>query len=381
MMKNIYFCFIIIFLNGCGESGKYSSESYGIGFKIVKTVDKTRIYKPDSDTSDDLHFRPLEIDVWYPATKSVTDSVLRFRDILSLLEKRAIYFTGSAEWHGITSQIAQSFCAGFKCSDSTSLLNFTTDSYRNSKPVNSKFPLVIYLCAYNGMSYENFSLFEKLAAAGYVVVSVSSIGRYPGDMTMKNEDMLEQVNDADAALKTIADDSNIDFSRIGVIGYSWGGLSAALLSGRISNICCLVSFDGSEYHHYGESKEEDADFEGIRNSPEFKDLQIRVPYLRLENTFSEEATRADSVFDFSEKLTGGKLIIGIDSARHEDFTCLSKVVRESGNCIINRRFDIISELAVSFLDAKIKNKKSFRQILNKENKNIRQDSGTYMRQY
>ena len=56
------------------------------------------------------------------------------------------------------------------------------------------------MTAFNGMSYENFSLFEALAKKGFIVVSISSIGRFPGDMTMKKADLMEQVNDAVAAL-------------------------------------------------------------------------------------------------------------------------------------------------------------------------------------
>ena len=95
------------------------------------------------------------------------------------------------------------------------------------------------------MSYENFALFEALAKKGFVVVSISSIGRYPGDMTMKNEDLLEQVNDAIASLNTLKQSSNIDFSKIGIIGYSWGGLTGAILADKIPDISCLISFDGS----------------------------------------------------------------------------------------------------------------------------------------
>jgi hypothetical protein len=45
------------------------------------------------------------------------------------------------------------------------------------------------MTAFNGMSYENFTLFESLAKKGFIVVSVSSIGRFPGDMTMKKADL------------------------------------------------------------------------------------------------------------------------------------------------------------------------------------------------
>jgi len=256
-------------------------ESYEAGYKVIQSYDKSRIYKPDTDTADYLHYRPLDIDIWYPAKVSKNDSVSLFRDILGLLEKRANYYTSSNAWNGITSQIAQSFCDGFKCSDSTKLLNYKTKSYKNAPTIDTKFPLVVYLCAFNGMSYENFTLFEELTKEGFAVISISSIGRYPGDMTMKKEDMLEQVNDAIETLQVVRQSSNINFSKIGIIGYSWGGLSGAILASKIPNVSCLISLDGSEFHHYGEAKEDDLDFNGIRNSPEFENLSLTMPYLRL----------------------------------------------------------------------------------------------------
>ncbi len=34
------------------------------------------------------------------------------------------------------------------------------------------------------MSYENLHLFEKLAGHGYIVACITSVGRYPGNMSM-----------------------------------------------------------------------------------------------------------------------------------------------------------------------------------------------------
>ena len=107
------------------------------------------------------------------------------------------------------------------------------------------------MTAFNGMSYENFALFEALAKKGFIVVSISSIGRFPGDMTMKKADLMEQVNDAVAALDVLKQDPGIDFNNIGIAGYSWGGLAGALLSAKIPGVNCLVSLEGSEFHHYG----------------------------------------------------------------------------------------------------------------------------------
>ena len=359
-------------LLSCSQTKKNRDGSYEAGFKIIKSVDRSRIYKSGTDTNNYLHYRPLDIDIWYPAQSSASDSVLLFRDILGLLEKRANYYTASGAGIGLTGQIAKSLCEGFKCSDTNKLLNFKTRSFKNAPPVENKFPLIIYLCAFNGMSFENFSLFEEFAAKGFVVASISSIGRYPGDMTMKKEDLLEQVNDAVASLGILKQASNIDFTRVGIVGYSWGGLSAAILANKISNTACLVSLDGSEFHHYGEAKDENADFDGTRNSPEFTNMQLSIPYLRLESSPLADTVKEDSVYNFSEKLVGEKSMFKIDSAQHEDFSCLSFIVKKSGNCKGNQYFNTISKLAISFIEDHLKNTNSFSKVVEQNlNKTIR----------
>jgi hypothetical protein len=345
---------------------KANTENYIAGFKTIQTKDKTRIYKPNSDTTDYLHFRPLDIDLWYPANTSTKDTCILFRNILGLLEKRANYYTASNAGNGMTQQLAQYFCEGLKCSDSTKVLNFKTQSFKNAKPIENKFPLIIYLSAFNGMSYENFTLFEELAKKGFIVASISSIGRFPGDMTMKKEDLMEQVNDAIATLNNLKTNSNIDFTKIGIIGYSWGGLSGSILASKITNIACLVSLDGSEFHHYGQAKEENIDFDVIRNSKDFKDIRLSIPYLRLESSPLKTAEKIDSVYNFTEKLSSKRQIFKIVSAQHEDFGCLSQLVKKSGNCKPNNYFTTISKLTVSFLEDHLKNKKNFKATIEQE---------------
>jgi hypothetical protein len=285
---------------------------------------------------------------------------------LGLLESRANYYTASNAGNGITQQIAQYFCDGLQCSDSIKVLNFKTQSYKNADPIENKFPLVIYLSAFNGMSYENFSFFEELAKKGFVVASISSIGRYPGDMTMKSEDLMEQVNDAIASLDNLKGSSNIDFTKIGIIGYSWGGLSGSILASKIQNAACLISFDGSEFHHYGQEKEENINFDGIRNSQDFKNMRLSVPYLRLESSPLATPEKEDSVYDFTNKLFSDRQIFKIDSAQHEDFGCLPQLVKESGNCKPNNHFKTISKLAICFLEDHLKNGKTFTEIVGQE---------------
>jgi hypothetical protein len=356
----------LLLLYSCKNNTAKTNENYSAGFKIIKTKDTSRIYKPETDTSDYLHFRPLDIDVWYPASVTTKDTALFFSNILGLLETRANYYTASNSGNGITMQIAQFFCDNLKCSNTTQVLSSKTNSFSNAVPSKGKFPLVIYMASYNGMSYENFTLFEELAKKGFVVLAVSSIGRFPGDMTMKNEDMLEQVMDAIASVNKLSEQPMIDFTRIGVVGYSWGGLSGSLLTSMIPNIACLISLDGSEFHRYGNSKEENTDFNATRYSTAFKNLQIAMPYLRLESTVNNSGEKPDSVYNFTEKLFADKQIFILDSSSHEDFSCLPHLVKKSGGCAQSNTYNTITKLTIGFLEKHLKNNNSFDEITKTE---------------
>jgi hypothetical protein len=346
-----FLCLLLL----CGCTMRYPTPPlYSAGFKVVKMVDRSRIYKPHTDTSDYLHYRPIDIDVWYPAKTSAIDTTVNFKYFLDLFGSRANYYTASKAGDSIPLQLGKAFCDGVKCSTPAKLFSFKTSSYQDAKPVAGKFPLVVYLASYNGMGYENYKLLEDLAKQGYIVVSISSIGRYPGDMTMKNEDMMEQVNDAVTALKHLQNDPQIDFSKTALLGYSWGGMADALLATKLQNVRCIISFDGSEFHHYGSDKNDDADFDGIKNSLAFKKMSLNMPYLRLESSPLVKGSKKDSVYNFGRKLIGDRLILKVDSAEHEDFSSLPFVVKASGNCKTGELYKTITALTISYLDEHLK---------------------------
>jgi len=370
-MRNSFFL-VLVFLASCSETTTKKSESYKAGFKTIHIIDKSRIYKPNTDTTDSLHYRPIDIDIWYPAVSSAADSGLLVRNLLQLLETRANYYSASNVGNGVGAQLAQFFCETFNCSDTARLLNFETGSFKNAGTANGKFPLVIYMTAFNGMSYENFALFEALARKGFMVASISSIGRFPGDMTTKEADLMEQVNDAIIAASILKQSPAVDSTKIGIVGYSWGGLAGAVLAGKIPHVACLVSLEGSEFHHYGNAKNEDADFDTIRNGDYFKNLHLPIPYLRLESSPSAEPDKSDSVYNFSLNHVDDAHIFIIDSAHHEDFDCFSLIVKQSGNCTPNQRYPSALKLTVSFLEDHLKNENSFSKTVEKEiNKTIK----------
>jgi len=351
-MNKTLISLLIVSIYGC--TMRNPPLQYNAGFKTTRIVDRSRIYKPNTDTTNYLHYRPVDADVWYPADTAAKDTALNFKYYLDLFGSRANYYTASKAGDSIPAQFAKAFCEGFKCSTPKQLFRYKTASYKDAKPVPGKFPVIVYLASYNGMGYENYKLFEDLAKRGYVVMAISSIGRYPGDMTMKNEDMLEQVNDATIALKQLQSDPNADLSNIALLSYSWGGVGNAVLATKLQNVKCIISFEGSEFHHYGGDKGEDADFDGIKNSPAFRQMKLAIPYLRLESSPLAKDTKKDPVFDFKQKLSGETTILKVDSAEHQDFCSLPIVVKASGNCKTGELYSTISALTVSYLDKYLK---------------------------
>lgn len=366
MMKRLSVLLLLTVIFGCSIQSTEKVETFQAGYKTIQFKDETREYKPDSDTSDYLHYRPIDLDIWYPAEPDSEDTTASFSNLMGLLEKRANYYTNSEIGNGITQAIAESFTQAVQCSNPQQLLNFKTESYKEASPVKGKFPLIIYMASYNGMCYENFSLFEKLASEGYVVASINSIGRYPGDMTMKNADMMKQVEDALASIKVLRSEDNIDFSKVGVVGYSWGGLSGAVLANKMTDISCIISLDGSEFHHYGQADDEDADFNGIVSSLDFEGMSLNIPYLRLESNPEMSLDQKDSVYDFRQKLAGDQMILKVNSTDHGDFSCLPSFVRKSGKCESNDYYETITELTLSFLNENLKDTQSFKTLVDQK---------------
>ncbi len=321
-------------LLGSCQSGKEKVKmgEYPVGFEVIKWVDSTRVYKPNTATTHPLHFRPIDVDVWYPATETGLDSALSFGYFLGLLEERAAVYSAPASAKGLARQVATYFCEGMKCSTPEKVLAYQTNSRQGLKKSPNRFPLVVYLTGYNGMGYENCLLLEKLASAGYVVVSISSIGRYPGDMTMQQPDLMEQVYDAEFVLSRMNKMTSVDSTRVGLIGYSWGGLAGAVLALTRPDLKTLVSFEGSEFHHYGTDKKEDALFDEIINQARLRNRVIRIPYLRLESGPEKNSQPAKPIYNFNQKLAGKNQRIRLRGATHEDFSAIPFLTKKSGNC-------------------------------------------------
>lgn len=350
---------LLYFINYCLPAFSQSSlrqetsMTFNVGYTNLITTDSSRTYKKYASKGTTLHFRPIEIDFWYPAQNSNSTSPLLYGYFLDLLEQRSNRFQNDTVYKQMISDLVAYLCANLKISDTSKLIQLPTVSYPNAIPFPKRFPLILYFCSYNGMSYENIVLFEFLAAHGYTVACITSVGRYPGNMSTQFSDLMEQVNDGAFSMRYLKTGQNIDTAKIGVMGYSWGGLAAMILVMNNTVVKCLLSLDGSEMHYYGDSREEDVDFDEIRNSPDYRAKKLTVPYAYLESGFKQSDQDADSIFNISSLPAAQNLYIHFRKAIHEDFSCLPSLGTNPSDKIL---YSEINKLSLYYFDLHLKNR-------------------------
>ena len=324
-MNPLFFLSFFVLANAVAFTQSTNNDlrkSYKTGYQNIITKDSGRVYKPNAAAADQLYFRPVEIDIWYPATPAQSNPCLRYGDLLNLLEQRSNRFQNDTIYHNLASELVQLICTGLDITDTSALTHLKTGSYRNADPANQRFPLIVYMCAFNGMSYENLNVFEWLASHGYIIACVTSVGKYPGNMSTRPDDLMEQVYDGLFTINYLKARNNVDSTKIGVLGYSWGGLAALTLAMHNDHIKAVLSLDGSEMHYYGESAEEDKDFDQQRSTSLFRLSRLNAPYAYLESGFKQNEREVDSIFNPLPFITTPKLYLHFPWATHEDFSCL-----------------------------------------------------------
>ena len=173
------------------------------------------------------------------------------------------------------------------------------------------------------MSFENINLFENLASHGYVVACITSVGTYPGNMSMKKNDLMEQVGDGAFAIQLLKNKNNTDSNQIGSMGYSWGGLAAWILSQKQKDIKavlswmvpkCIITENQQRRTRISISSDRSFFHPGTKRS-----FGICLPGKWIEAGRSDRLIRF-LIFFFIQDIRNNISVFA--KAKHEDFSCL-----------------------------------------------------------
>jgi len=360
-MKKTYLILVVILIN---VHTSYGQKHYA-GFKTLELKDSTRIYKPKTKTTDSLHYKPVDLDIWYPSNEK-KGQALKFRNMFSLFEERAVNYQDNEDYSGITNELAQFYVAELGVgTDGQKLLNIQTNSFYNLEPSATKHPIIIYMAGFNGMGFENYKMLETLAQNGYLVISIWSFGRYPGNMTNKMADMMEQVYDAEFAINYLTDNKlfNADFDNVGLIGCSWGGMSSAVLAKRNLQIKTFVSLDGTETHYFGENEEDDGFIQEIHDNNLLLPTKQVMDYLYLESGDKLDEFTTVKEYHYYKQTKTPKYYLRFTNSQHADFTCIPSILKSTQQTVkINND---IQSLTLSYLNKSLKKEKGFDKLWEK----------------
>lgn len=259
-----------------------NSGTYKVGFKHYTAIDSTRTYQIKNEFNNQFVKRPIPISIWYPAdVKDCNTKQLTVLDYLEILkeeeESKKLPNELLLDWFPDLGDTPQN----------RAHLTEKVNALANIDFLEGKFPVVVYAPSYQASSIENFILFEYLASNGFVVISSPSRGtntRWLEGGTTK--DMETQSRDVEFLLKEIHKHENIDFDKIALMGFSFGGLSNAITVMKNKNISALVSLDGTERYNYSV----------LEKSSYFELDKFDIPYIHFaQKDIPEEVLTSDKI--------------------------------------------------------------------------------------
>ena len=295
--------------------GDLTPGPHAVGFRLLHTVDSTRHH-------EGRFGRPVQVAVWYPAQPVVQGQPLPYGAYVdfALTEAGAsMPPMADRETHRDEWREALSERAGVHV-DVDALFEMPTAAHQDARPAAGAFPLVLYGAGGRSEAFDNSVLAEYLASHGIAVVAVPSVGHDEHRTTIDPVGLEAEARDLEVALAIAARAlPQIDPERLGVAGWSWGGLAAMLVQMRNPGIDAVLSLDGSIALHA----------EKAQASAFFDPAAIRVPLALLTSR-----ARLPQVTRFLDTVRYADVHLVEAEVAHSDFSAydfIARVIGEGGD--------------------------------------------------
>ena len=361
----IFILFQVYSVNGQTSLKEINLKSgeYNVGFKHYTMIDSTRLYRIANDFNNKLVFRPIPISIWYPAIMDNKNSKqLTVLDYLEILkeeeESKNLPDELLLDWFPELGDTPQN----------RGHLTEKVNALSNADFLEGKFPVVVYAASFRSSSIENFVLFEYLASNGFVVISSPSRGTDTRWLEGGTKAMETQSRDVEFLLKEIHQYEYIDFDKIALMGFSFGGLSNAITVMKNKKISALVSLDGTERYEYPV----------LEKSPYFDLDRFNIPYIHFaQKDIPEEVLTSDKTpaeLNYKFQLYDSLKYSNAYSYKFHDlghehfgsigvlFTYRDKRQHKSDDKIM-ASYKVLSQHTLQFLNATLKNEENAKKFI------------------
>lgn len=248
--------------------GNLKSGNYKVGFRTIFTYDLSRSAIPYSDWNGKLYptketkGRQMQINVWYPAILSKEDKRINFQHYLELMARQTDFGKinkqkqafADEQFINKTNALRDTTISvlyktnvpdgngSFTIEKLNTLKKLETNAYLNAKPINKKFPLVVFP---NGTSPAFQSIMcEYFASHGFIVIGVALKGRHAYTEEISLVGMETTTMDLGFAIGKALEIPQVNNEKICLIGNAITSSQSVAYQTRNSNIDCVVSLDG-----------------------------------------------------------------------------------------------------------------------------------------
>lgn len=351
-----YLTLLILLFSTSFSFGQNEEKSpYSVGFKYYKTYDESRSYLLNDDTIS----RPLLIHFWYPTVSNLEESTYSFKNYIDLISLRQDFnsITSDTDKNSINFINAYAGFAKHNLGVDTSLstedilkspvlAHYGADVAKSKK----KFPLIIYAPSNSKSAVQNHIICEFLASNGYIVISVGSAG--PNSLNRRNnpESIMAQVYDMEFILKYVKTNLKIKYDRLGLMGYSSGGLATSIFQMRNKKVKAVFSMDGSQ---------EFGSYVSLSKVEDFNLKKANVPYCLVHNNYENF-----SIFPYYNSIASkDKYIFQMPYLDHNGFVSYWRFFdlcsTNSGYSKTCLSYDFINKTALEFFNKYLKTSSLF----------------------
>lgn len=244
-----YFLFLIFLSPISAQQSDFwinlDKGTYDVSFKVVYTKDFTRNY-------NQKEFRPIQLAIWSPTLPNIENTYLNYENYYyHAYNPDSNIIRNTFQRGEYLDEIKKKIFSRNNEDIVQKLLRHKTYVIQKPIPGKEKFPVIIYGASAGSDAFENTILFEYLASHGYIVISLASKGMRSRQMTINEDGVLAQVNDMNFALNYSKKIPSADVTKIGTIGWSWGGLADIILADKTNKISAVVNLDGSAFYENG----------------------------------------------------------------------------------------------------------------------------------
>jgi tetratricopeptide (TPR) repeat protein len=213
---------------------------YPVGLKVVNQYDPSRKF-PATPDRPEAHgrqgSRPLQTLIWYPALQS-SSKPMTVEDYVELADREIHFDTPDQEHNKWRRRLKSSF-------------DISLWAVRDAKPLEVRYPVVIYAPGQSSIAWENADLCEYLASHGYVVLATPSLGPSTRGVSDDLAGIDAQALDISFLISYAATLPDTDSSKIAVASFSWGGISSLFAAARDPRLQVLAEMDGSMRYYPG----------------------------------------------------------------------------------------------------------------------------------